>query len=168
VVKAPFRVTFSREEVPTGRFPDVFCDAQPDAFRDSRGRLHVLYWLRGPSTAASEQLRHAVVQSGELVADVMVAAGSGVYCRITEDGTGRLFLIRSDAKRSPIMVYPTTSEDGTQLGRPTVLDLRGPRIVYSGLSIAAPRMGVPTGDLVDGAFPSAEKGTYYYVQLRLR
>jgi hypothetical protein len=166
--RAPLRVTFARDEEPTGRFPDVFCDAQPDAYRDSRGRLHVLYWLRGPSTAGYEELRHAVVQGGALAADVTVAAGSGIYCRITEDGAGRLFLIRSDEKRSTIMAYPATSEDGTRLGPPTVLDLRGPRIVYSGLSIAAPRMGVPVGDLVDGAFPSAEKGTYYYVRLRLR
>jgi len=168
-VKEALQPTLVREEAPTPAFPFVQCSsAQGDAYTDTRGRLHVLYWLRGPSTKDYQRTRHAIIDRGRVVKDVELPVDTGHYSRIIQDATGRFYILSAGEGSSTLEVYPAVSEDGTALGPPIRLDLHGHRVTYFGLAVAAPRCGVPLADYVDGVFPSGAGASWVYFRVRLR
>jgi len=144
-------------------------------YRDTRNRLHVLYFIQGPQTQGRIVLRHAVVEQGKLVKTVTLPAALNRcfmiadmsepwhYCRIIQDTAGRFYLLGATA------IIPAYSEDGTDLGEPVPLDLRGHGIERPGFTIAAPRGGTQLSDTVDAVF-STDKGmsvVYAGIELNL-
>lgn len=162
------RMTLVREETPTPSFPLVECNnAQGDTYLDTRGRLHILYTLRGASTHDYQKTRHAVLTGSTILKDVELPFEYGHYSRIIQDAGGRFYVFSAAEGGSELLVYPALSEDGTALGAPTRLDLQGNKVTYFGLALAAPRCGVPLANFVDGVFPSGQGEKLVYFRVRL-
>jgi hypothetical protein len=141
-----------REERPNRRFLDVNASAaQPDVYRDTSGRIHVIYSLQGPTTRGALQLRHAVISAGRVVADAPLPAGL-TDAKIVEDGRYRFFLLAT-RQPSELLVYPGTSSDGTKLGQPWKHSLRYP-VHYAGMTIGQTRTGRAASDLQEVVYPS--------------
>lgn len=162
VATRPFAFTPVAEGQETRDVPFVYCDAQIDNYEDTRGRIHVLYTRSDTATGGKKVIRHAVVEGGRVVKDVALPSG-GADWRIIQDTKGRFYLLCSDGR-----VFPAISEDGTELGEPTSIDLRGHKVESMGYFIAAPRSGTKLADYVDGAFPSNDSRSWIYFRLRLR
>jgi hypothetical protein len=65
-------------------------------------------------------------------------------------------------------VYPSVSEDGTELGEPTTLSLHGHRVRYPGLVVADPRSGTPPADRVDAVYaagPNSRQWVHFTLSL---
>ena len=141
-----------RQERPNRRFLDVNASAaQPDVYRDSTGRIHVLYSLQGPTTHGALQLRHAVVAAGRVVADAPLPSGL-TDAKVVEDGRYRFFLLAT-RQPSQLLVYPSTSSDGTKLGQPWKHSLRYP-VHYAGMTIGQTRTGRAASDRLEVLYPS--------------
>jgi len=166
--KLPLTPLLVREEAPSRDFPIVECsNAQGDSYRDTRGRLHVLYEIRGPSTRDQERTRQAVLYQGKVIKDVEMPFTWGTYSRIIQDRRGRFYILSAREGGSVINVYPSLSDDGTVLGVPTPLDLKGYHLTYFGLALAAPRCGTALADDVDGVFPAGKGKKWVYFRVRL-
>lgn len=63
---------------------------------------------------------------------------------------------------------PAGATDGTELGEPVPLDLRGHAVEYSGMALAAPRGGTPLADVVDAVFPADKGKTVVYVRIQIK
>ncbi len=150
------------------------CGTSCDSYRDTRGRLHALYFFQGPESRGQPCLRHAIADKGKLVKTATLPAALNCYftasdmgapwhfCRMIQDTAGRFYLLGTTA------IIPADAEDGTELGEPVPLDLGGHAVEYSGLSIAAPRGGTPLADFVDAVFPSDHGKSVVYVRIRIK
>jgi len=163
------------ESIPSKAFPEVWaCGTCVDTCVDSRGRTHVLYYFLGPETHGRQVIRHAIIEKGRIAKMVELPDEIGehfiefrerskrrpTYCRLLQDSTGRFYLLGTTA------VIPADSEDGTVLGNPVLLDLKGYKVEYSGIAVSAPRGGTPVADVVDCVFPA--NGGRQVVSFRLR
>jgi hypothetical protein len=145
---------FIRRETPDRKYRAVKASAaQPDVFQDTSGRVHVLYVVRGPSTRGYTQWRHAVLVAGRVVADVRLPS-TIEYGKVVENARGQLYVIGTAEGSSRLYVYPSVSGDGTELGEPTTLSLKGHRLRYPGFTAADPRSGTPPADRVDAVYAS--------------
>ena len=139
--------------------------AQQDAYIDTAGRLHVLYWeTTDPNESPWARPRHAVLEpDGTIIADVELPYDNNTSrYRIFEDASGRFWLIDCDGK-----LYPAGT-DGLTLGNPIQLDLGGFTVQYQGYAIALPRTGTPLSNTVDITFHSgSDMSELVYVQLKL-
>ena len=162
------------EAVPTAEYPEVWASGTScDTYRDTRGRLHVLYFFQGPPTRGRLGLRHAIIDQGRLVKTVtlpqtlnqyfMVAnlPPPWLYGRIIQDTAGRFYLI------GPKAIVPAAADDGTRLGEPMPLDLPGHVIESPGFSIAAPRGGTPLSDMIDGVISTDGGTSVVYLRMEL-
>lgn len=171
------RTTFGElqvdETAPTTEFPEVWASGTScDTYRDTRGRLHVLYFFRGPETQGRLCLRHAIIENGKKIKTVTLpeslnrcfsapgGPASRLFSRIIQDTAGRFYLIGTTA------IVPAGATDGTELGAPVPLDLRGHAVEYSGMALAAPRGGTPLADVVDAVFPSDQGKSVVYVRIQ--
>lgn len=175
LAKAPPGELQIDETVPTAEFPEVWaCGSSGDTYRDTWGRLHVLYFFRGPETRGRVCLRHAIVENGKLARTVTLPESLNrcftvapeladwLFCRIIQDAAGRFYLIGTTA------IIPADADDGTRLGEPVPLALKDFKVEYSGIALAAPRGGTPLADVVDAVFPTDQGKTVVYVRMRLR
>jgi hypothetical protein len=163
------------EAVPTREFPEVAANgACVDTYRDTRGRMHVLYFFMGPETKGKQHLRHSIVERGVVRTVELPEATEPCFtlpdapepkrpqfCRIFQDAAGRFYLLGTTA------IIPADAEDGTKLGKPVPLDLDGHAVEYSGISIAVPRGGTPPADFVDGVFPTDQGRKVVYLRIQL-
>ncbi|MHB1459776.1 MAG: hypothetical protein ACYC1M_00635 [Armatimonadota bacterium] len=139
--------------------PKDMCNAQESSYIDTDGKLHVIYQYRDKNTP--ERKRHMVFKNGVILKDVLLPVGLGwLEADIIQNSKGRFFLI------TPKAIYPCTSEDGTELGRPVPIEL-GYKCEYSGMAISDPRSGVPLNDFVDCVFPSGNGKQVVYCRLAL-
>jgi hypothetical protein len=165
------------ESIPTKEFPEAVANGTcVDSYIDTRGRMHVLYAFSGAQTQGKQRIRHAAVENGRILKTVQLpeefnACFAGppdkdkdkpTFCRLIQDGAGRFYLLGSTA------IVPADSEDGTTLGRPVSLDLKGYAVEYSGIAITSPRGGTPPADFVDGVFPAGDGKKVVYCRIRLR
>jgi hypothetical protein len=163
------------ESVPTKEFPEVAaCGTCVDSYIDTKGRMHALYYFLGADTKGKQRLRHAVIENGKILKTVQLPeelsgcfAGPAdkdkpTFCRLVQDSTGKFYLLGSTA------IVPADAEDGTTLGQPVPLDLKGHQVEYSGIAVAAPRGGTPPADFVDGVFPTDGGRKVVYCRIRLR
>lgn len=150
------------EEQPTTAYPHVFLNAQMDAYQDTEGRMHILYWLEGASTAGLRQLRHRLVAAdGRLIADqVLEQEHIGYFNRIFQDADERYFLLSSSGHLFRL------GNDGLTIGEPLPLNMEGHEVEYSGFAIAAPRTGTQPGNTLDVVFPSGNESDWIYFQLQ--
>lgn len=154
------RVSFV-EEVPTAEYPNAFLDAQMDAYVDSKGRTHILYWQQGASTNGASQTRHRIVSTaGETLFDEQLPEAAGYYNRIFQDDHERFYLLGSSG-----VLYPL-DENGEQLGEPIRIDLGGHEVEYSGYGLSVPRTGTPLSNTMEVVFPSGDERLWLYFQLR--
>lgn len=148
-------------EEPTPSFPDVRLNGQMDAYLDTQDRMHLLYWLRGPSTNGVQQSRHRVISArGHILADVELPQEAGEFCRLFQDTRHNFYLIGSAGR-----VYPA-GQDGVSLKHPTKLDLGGYAVEYSGYGISAPRTGTPLSNQIDIVFPSQQGRKWIYFRIK--
>lgn len=146
-----------RVEHQTARYRKTFLSAaQPGVYEDSEDRVHVLYLVRGPSTKGVEQLRHAVLVDGRVVADVRLPTTMG-YARVTEDAAGRLYVFGAQHLSHRLYVYPAKSPDATSLDKPTVLSLGRYSLNDASFAMAEPRSGTPRSQQVDVAYASGAR-----------
>jgi hypothetical protein len=179
VLKKPTAELQIDESVPTKEFPEVAaCGTCVDSYLDTKGRMHVLYYFLGADTKGQQRIRHAVVENGRILKTVQLPAetnacfaGPGdkagakpTFCRMIQDAAGRFYLLGTTA----IIPAAADSEDGTALGRPVPLDLKGYPVEYSGIAVAAPRGGTPLADAIDCVFPTAAGKKVVYCRIRLR
>lgn len=175
VARQPMTEIQVAEAVPTKEFPEVAANgACVDTYRDTKGRIHVLYFFIGPETQGKQHLRHAIVEHGAVrtvelpeTTETWFALPDAKepkrpqFCRIFQDAAGRFYLLGTTA------IIPADSEDGTKLGQPIPLDLHGYGVEYSGISIAVPRGGTPPADFVDGVFPTDQGRKVVYIRIQL-
>ncbi len=139
--------------------PKDNCNAQEGNYIDTEGRLHVIYNYRDKYTP--ERKRHMVFKNGVILKDVLLPDGLGWFeADIIQNSKGQSFLI------TPKAIYPCTTEDGTELGKPVPIEL-GYKCEYSGMALSDPRSGVPLSDFVDCVFPSGNGAQVIYCRLAL-
>lgn len=153
----------SFEESPTKDEPMVICNAQSDAYMDTKGHIHILSHRLGSSTRGIDQLRYSVLSSdGRLLKDEVVPWSAGPMCRIFQDDRGQFCLLGSDG-----VIY-SGGTDTVSFKNKTKLHLGGYMVKEPGFSISAPRGGSPPGKMIDAVFPAnwGEKWIYCRIQLR--
>ncbi len=159
----PLQVLNFAEEPPTAAYPDVFLDAQMDAYLDTQERMHILYVRRGASTSGAQQIwRRMVAANGATLLDEKLPDEVGYQLRVFEDTQGRIYLLSGSAAK----IFPL-SQDGMKIGVPTAIDLGGYTLAYTGPFLAAPRTGTPISNKVDVVFPSEDEQQWVYFQLDL-
>jgi hypothetical protein len=160
--KNPLKRLYFVQEKPTDQFPDVYLDAQQDAYLDMAGNMHVLYAVQGASTQGAWHIRQAVLSpDGQLLNDVQLPDDIGGYARIFQDAGGRFYILGSSG-----LLYPA-GMDGLTLGTPLQIDLGNYTVEYSGFGISAPRTGTLPGNVLDVVFPSSGGHMWIYFQLTL-
>jgi hypothetical protein len=133
-----------------------------DAYLDTKGNMHILYWVRGPSTNGIEEKRHRLISSnGELLYNGNVPEEAGEFCRLFQDAQERFYLLGSAG-----LVYPAGKHGGS-LGEPIALDLSDYPVEYSGFGISVPRTGTPLSTILDVVFPSGNWRKWVYFRLHL-
>jgi hypothetical protein len=156
-------VPIHREAQVGNEFLHVFAQ---DAYRDTRGRIHVLYHVQGSSTGGALTGRHAIIQDGQVVKDVQL---EDVWCpntaRLIQDTTGKFYLFTSCG--SSLYIWPADSIDGTQVDAAVTVDL-GQHPASSWFWLATPRGGTPLADYVDGAYAAGQDSELVYFRIRLR
>lgn len=152
------------DEPPTVDHPDVFLNAQMDAYLDTEGRMHILYWKQGASTNGIREIRHRILAvDGVLLADSSLTHEHlGYYNRLFQDAMGRFYLLSSSA-----MLFPLGEGADPVLGSPIPLDLNGFEVEYSGFGLSVPRTGTPLSNTLDVVFPSADETHWIYFRLTL-
>ena len=162
VSKIPLEEMATVEEKPTEECPYVFCNAQNDAYRDTQGRMHILFRMYGPSTGRKHQLRHVIFsRDGKKLHEKEIPTEAGTFCRIFQDDRKLFWILGSEGQ-----IYPL-GPDGLSLGRPTKLDLQGHTVEYSGLGLSVPRTGTPLGQFIDAVFPSEKGREWIYCRILL-
>lgn len=162
IVKQPIEPLSFAEEAPTDQYPDVYLDAQMDAYLDTAGRMHILYWQQGATTQGDRQVRHRIVSpSGDIIYDGQLPRTIGDFNRIFQDKKEDYFLLSSSG-----YLYPM-DKDGIKLGQPIPLNLGGYQVEYSGFGLSVPRTGTPLSDVMDVVFPSSNGSAWLYFQLDL-
>jgi len=160
VLAEPIEQINYAEETPTEQFPNAFLNAQMDAYLDTQGRMHILYWQMGETTnGASKSMHRIVSSSGDILFDKEIPEEAGYFSRIFQDNQERFYLLGSSG-----LLYPMDS-NGEQLKDPTRLDLQGYEVEYSGFGISVPRTGTPLSDVMDIVFPSGNETQWLYFQL---
>lgn len=160
--KNPLQRTYAVEEAPTEQFPAVFLDAQQDAYIDTFGQVHILYWVQGASTNGDFTSRHLILSAaGELLHDVLLPGnGQHEFARIFQDEAENFYLLHSSG-----MLYPA-GKDGLTLGTPIPLDLKNNTVEYSGFALSVPRTGTVASNVMDVVFPSDGGTKWVYFQLQ--
>ncbi|HYF93777.1 MAG TPA: copper amine oxidase N-terminal domain-containing protein [Symbiobacteriaceae bacterium] len=159
--------TLIHEETPTAAYPfaDTNNNWAGDTYTDNKGRLHVLYHVKGESTRGADGSRHAIIEDGRIVNDVEMPTG---HWRMVQDSKGSIYYLDS-RKYGVIKVYPATDADGLILGESTTLSLGDYGVGYPGLYLAVPRTGTAPADYVDGVFATGgEVPKWVYIRIRLR
>ncbi|MFN8412539.1 MAG: hypothetical protein U0Z26_09150 [Anaerolineales bacterium] len=150
------------EERPTEQYANVLLDAQMDAYLDTKGRMHILYWKMGATTNGASQSRHRIVSpSGEILFDEELPQSAGYYSRIFQDKEENFYLITSSGNLFPM------NEDGQITEDPITLDLEGNEVEYSGFGLSVPRTGTPLSNTIDIVFPSGNEHKWLYFQISL-
>ncbi|MDB4914895.1 MAG: hypothetical protein JWM95_2539 [Gemmatimonadetes bacterium] len=154
-----------RGEEPSRRGDFVYAFAR-DFVKDGAA-MHVIYNALGPDTRNGDyELRHAFIRSGRTLWDEPLPspiATDDSFHRLILSGSHQLFWLFGMG--STVMIYPSQGEDGRYFEPGVRLDMRGHRVGYSGISVAAPRGGTPWSDRLDFVFPS--EGKVIYARIRL-
>ena len=160
ITSEPIQELSFAEEVPTDQYPDVFLDAQLDAYLDTKDQMHILYTVTGSSTGGVGKVRHRIVSSdGTTIFDEEVPREAGDFVRIFQDKEKRFYLLGSSG-----VLYPMDSE-GMTPGKPIKLDLGRYQVEYSGFGLSVPRTGTPLSNTMDVVFPSSNGKAWLYFQL---
>ncbi len=150
------------EQPPTTEFAAPFLNAQPDAYLDTHGNMHIMYVRNGADTNGVWQFRHRVVDAnGTVLHDVLLPEAMGWYNRIFQDANENFYILGSYGK-----LYPAGA-DGVTLQTPIDLDLQGHEVEYSGFLISAPRTGTGLSNTLDVVFPSGDEHLWLYFKLDL-
>ena len=150
------------EEPPTADYPFVVCNAQKDAYIDTEGNVHMLYFKVGSTTAGKYEHRHAVYSNqGEEIFDGELPAGAGWYSRIFQDENERFFIL-GDTGRIYLLL-----DDGYTVVDSVQIDMQGYTVEYSGYGISAPRTGTPLAPILDVVFPTNNGKDWIYFSLPL-
>jgi len=164
-IHTPIERIYTVEEAPAEQSQFVMLNAQQDAYVDIRGRIHIIYRVKGQSTNNESISRHAILaRDGTLLTDVALPTElGGEYSRIFQDKKERFYLLTSNG-----YLYPM-DKDGIELGEPLQLDLGLGRlssvVEYSGFGLSVPRTGTPLSDVMDVVFPSSNGSAWMYFQL---
>ena len=159
---APLESMVFVEEPPTAEFPLVICNAQKDAYIDTKENVHVVYAKYGLSTGGVYQNRHALYnKQGENIYDGPLPVKAGGYSRIFQDVNERLFLL-GDTGRIYLL-----AEDGYTITDSVDFDLQGYQVEYSGFGISAPRTGTPLNTVLDVVFPTNGGKDWIYFSIQI-
>jgi hypothetical protein len=154
-----------------GGYVNVF---QNDAYKDTQGRVHVLYTYQDASTGATATgtgsyrgYQALFDQNGTLLNNVPL---TGMYyvnqAREMQDTTGAYWMMTT-GNNHDLEVAQAGASDGTSPGPYTTLSLGGYN--PSGPSfLAVPRNGSVLQDFLDGVFPINNGAGWVYFRVRLR
>lgn len=160
IVSTPIEVLSFAEEAPTEKYPNVFLNAQLDAYLDTTDRMHILYTLMGSSSGGESTVRHRIVApDGTTLFDEELPQEAGSYVRIFQNKKEDFYLLGSFG-----LLYPMDAE-GMKLGDPITLDFGRYQVEYSGFGLSVPRTGTPLSDVMDVVFPSSNGASWIYFQL---
>ncbi|MBN1351869.1 T9SS type A sorting domain-containing protein [candidate division KSB1 bacterium] len=159
---APLATKSFVEESPTTKFPNVVCNAQKDAYIDTKGNVHVLYMKIGASTNGLVQHRHVVfAAAGDTLFDEICPANAGWYQCIFQDAKANFFLLGDTG-----MLF-LLDQNGFAPVDSVLLDFQGYHVEYSGFGVSVPRTGTPLSDVVDVVFPTNGEKYWVYFSLQL-
>ena len=148
------------EETPTELFPNAFLNAQMDAYLDTQGHMHILYWQMGETTnGASKSMHRIVSDTGEVLFDEEIPEEAGYFSRIFQDKQEQFYLLGSSG-----VLYPM-DQNGEKVKAPIQLNLEGHEVEYSGFGLSVPRTGTPLSNTIDVVFPSGNETQWLYFQL---
>ena len=158
----PLRKIAAMEEKPTRRDRFVICDAQSDAFVDTRGHMHIVYQRMRAGTDGAEHMRYAEFSpAGKLMTDVEVPFFAGIYCRVFQDDRGQFYLLGSDG-----VIYGG-GIGGVSFKKKTKLKLGRNLVEAAGFGISAPRTGTAPANVIDVVFPSDGGTKWIYARILL-
>ena len=148
------------EETPTQQFPNAFLNAQMDAYLDTQGRMHILYWQMGQTTNGASRSMHRIISdSGNVLFDEEIPKEAGYFTRIFQDKQEQFYLLGSSG-----LLFPM-DQNGEKVKAPIKLDLEGYEVEYSGFGLSVPRTGTPLSNTMDVVFPSGNETQWLYFQL---
>jgi hypothetical protein len=161
----PLRATpVAYDPQPHGTSDYVHVFAQ-DAYRDTAGRVHILYTIQGPDTGQVIIGHHAILAHGSVIKNTRVADG---YCpneaRMIQDAAGRFYVL-SQCNRATLTVWPADTATGTTLSSLVILNLKSAVSNYDYL--AAPRGGTRLANFVDLVYPSSSDTKLVYARIQL-
>lgn len=163
ILDEPLHLVSYAEEPPTSSYSAPLLNAQMDAYLDTRGNMHILYWIEGDSTEGVRRSMHRIIApSGEILFDAPLPPESGYYNRIFQDVTGRFYLLGSTG-----WMYPL-DDNGERPGDPVRIDLGGHEVEYSGYGLSVPRTGTPLSNTIDVVFPSGNETQWLYLQIQVQ
>lgn len=148
------------EEPATADYPEPDLNAQMDAYQDSHGNMHILYWRKGETTRGEEKSMHRIITpAGDILFDAPLPDDIGYYVRIFQDGRENFYLLGSSGT-----LY-LLDERGEQPVDSLQLDLGGYEVEYSGYGLSVPRTGTPAGNIMDVVFTSGDETQWLYFQI---
>ncbi len=160
--EAPLTAMAFVEEPPTEEFLNVVCNAQKDAYIDTKGNVHVLFIKVGSSTGGMFHHGHMVFSpQGETIFDGQMTNAAGWYSRIFQDWNERFFLLGDTG-----LIY-LLANDGFTTVDSIQIDFQGYHIEYSGFGISVPRTGTPLSDVLDVVFPTNGGKDWIYFSIPL-
>jgi hypothetical protein len=161
IKKKQLSVLYTAEEKPTSKYPAPELNSQMDAYEDTSGRMHILYYHYGKTTKGQLQYRHLVLSStGSRIADVALDGNDGHYQRIFQDHKNRYYIIGANG-----YIRRLQTNGYTPLGKPEKLNFDPYVPGYSGLTISVPRTGTPIGNIMEVVFPTEDDGGWCYFRL---
>ncbi|HND93012.1 MAG TPA: hypothetical protein PLI75_14565 [Anaerolineales bacterium] len=160
LLNKPLELISFDEEPPTAAYPLPFLNAQMDAYLDTHGNMHILYWREGQTTGGERWVMHRILsRMGEILFDERLPEDSGYFNRIFQDSHGRFYILGSSG-----LLYPL-DENGEHPTKPIRIDLGGHEVEYSGYGLSVPRTGSALVNTIDVVFPSGNETQWLYFQI---
>ena len=164
VVKASQGKTITR--------PSVAINHAGDAYLDSEGYLHIMYYIYGAETQGRAWQEYAVYMDGAEVQKEALFERSHYSVSFIEDTAGQRYLLALSTNLRDLSIFHVNMVGGTfevTLSK----TIRIPNInseggSFAGISLTAPRSGSTPADYVDVIYPHANQLGWNYFRLQLR
>ncbi|OHB59484.1 MAG: hypothetical protein A2Y12_10020 [Planctomycetes bacterium GWF2_42_9] len=139
----------------------VYCYAI-DAYRDTAGRIHILYKYTDWQTPLT--MRQMVVQNGTILADVDMPAGLYAYnARIFQNSSGQFYVLTTSSNQWGAL-YKANNSMGTTFNSPTYLAYGNTATPFA-IYLARPRAGTPITNYIDGMMTTNPEGTLLHFRI---
>jgi len=150
--------------------PNMHMGSAGDAYLDSEGNLHILYFKICESNKGRPQQWYAVYKDGvELRKECLIDDGMQYSLRFVEDTEEQLHLIALPYNANIIRLYKVDKQ--FEMSEPKLIQVKDDNsfgLQYAGMSATVPRSGSEPADFVDVIYPNFDRSNWIYFRLQLR
>jgi len=152
--------------------PSVAINHAGDAFLDSRGYLHIMYYIYGAETQGRAWQEYAVYKDGVEIQKENQFEQAHYSVRFIEDTAGQLYLLALSTNLRDLHLFTVDEVNGKfEMTLSKVIPLENVNSdggSFAGMSLTAPRSGSVRADFVDVIYPHADQLGWNYFRLQLR